>query len=205
MNIEKNKTSGFTVVLLFLSFSLYLVYKAFSPQHYTTEIEQGIGGTLICNSTYYADHHTWEYEVKYDYEIDNKIIHIGTGWFCGREWDKKIQLKRYNNWTILQTGDCYNNDKVIIGSVLNSNWKEYIFSPQNINADSLWQQSDIQCLVEHCCWECYVDSIIDSVIVVNYKFRVEEYNADKHDSRSIHYIIDKQTGVPIMRSIENIE
>jgi hypothetical protein len=58
------------------------------------EIEQNIGGILICNSVYNSDIHDWQYDINYEYQSkDNKIYKIGNGTYHELEMNRNEQLK----------------------------------------------------------------------------------------------------------------
>jgi hypothetical protein len=67
-----------------------LNYKlAFRTRGETIEIEQLIGGKLICESTYIADIQSWYYFLNFNYQKENgETINIGKGEYFSREWKK---------------------------------------------------------------------------------------------------------------------
>jgi len=176
----------------------------FGPDYDKAEIKQNIGGTLICNSVYNADIHDWQYDISYHYKTaDDSIIDIGSGTYYGREWNKDEQLVKYNNWTILKTGDWIGTDKIIVGDLKKDKWTEYKFTPENIEKDSLWKSLNIHSLLNYCCSEAFVDKINeDGQIQLHYKFRVSENLVNKYNQKSVFYQINDSTGQPIMTRIE---
>jgi len=128
----------FGIGLVFLG----LVYWAFLPEYKTVEIEQDIGGKLICEMQYISDHHSWDYIIDYSYQPEKgERIFIGNGVYSGRDWNEDDQLFNVNNWTILKTGNYYGTDKIFYGDIKAGPWKEFQFTPENIEKDSLWQTS----------------------------------------------------------------
>jgi ribosomal protein S8 len=118
------------IVVLLTAFFVYVTSTSFNPVYDNAEIKQNIGGKLICNSVYIADHHSWQYNVTYKYKQDNdSVIDIGEGTYYGREWNKNEQLTNYKTWTILKTGGGYVTDKIIIGNLKTGQRKEYEFTP----------------------------------------------------------------------------
>lgn len=213
MNIRTNESylgSGFFLFIVFTLFILYHLYIKTPSSSYghekeivrrdTVEIKQNLGGLLICYPIYYSN--TWDFEVEYTYKVNNKIIKIGKGYFEGRSWDKEVQLRQYGNWIILKTGAYFGIDKIIISNLSFDVWNEYVFSPNKIEEDTLWNKEGVKSVIylDKCC-EAYIDSIKGGQILLQYKFRTDPNDAYKIDKRSIHYQIDKKTGNPMMVKI----
>jgi hypothetical protein len=201
------KKKGCLIAILVLvglaALFIYGLSTAFDPEYDKAEIKQSIGGTLICNSVYNADHHSWQYDVSYKYKIDNdSLVDIGSGTYYGREWNKDEQLIKYKNLIILKTGGWIGTDKVIIGDFKTKQWKEYEFTPENIEKDSLWLKSKTQSLLNWCCAETFIDKISNGQIVLNYKFRTSETKTNEYGQRKIYYTINELTGQPTMTKIE---
>jgi hypothetical protein len=191
---------GISLILL-LGF-IYMLLHAFEPEYDKVEIEQNIGGILICNSVYNSDIHDWQYDINYEYHsIDNKIYKIGNGTYHTREWNRNEQLKKYSNWYILKTGDWYGTDKVIIGNFKSKKWKDYEFTPDNIENETLWKELDIKSLKTYLPSECIITKINNGFINVNYKFRIDETKTKLMDERNLIYEIDKESGKPYLKSI----
>ncbi len=181
---------------------IYDLSRSFDPVYDTAEIKQDIGGTLICNSIYIADHHSWQYDVTYKYKLNNdSLIEIGSGTYYGREWNKDEQLIQYKNWTILKTGGIA-TDKLIIGNIRTKEWKAYEFTPHIIEADSLWIKLSIPSHSLVCCPETSIERISNGQILLNYKFRTSEKDVDEYQQRKIYYTIDEATGKPTMARID---
>lgn len=193
-------------ILVFIVLAVIFIYglsTAFDPEYDKAEIKQNIGGTLICNSVYNADHHSWQYDVSYKYKINNdSLIDIGSGTYYGREWNKDEQLIQYKNWTILKTGGWIGTDKVIIGDFMTKQWKEYEFTPENIEKENLWLKSKTQSLLNWCCSETFIEKISKGQIIINYKFRTSEKQTNEYGQRKIYYTINELTGQPTMTKIE---
>ena len=186
------------VMVVLTTIFIYVLSTSFDPVYDNAEIKQNIGGTLICNSIYTADHHTWQYDVTYKYKLNNgSLIEIGSGVYYGREWNKDEQLIQYKRWTILKTGGI-RTDKLIIGESKTKAWKEYDFTPDNIEADSLWIKLKIPSHSLLCCPETSIDSISNGQIILNYKYRTSEKDVDEYRQRKIYYTIDEETGKPTM-------
>jgi hypothetical protein len=182
---------------------LYSLLTGFGPKSETAEIEQKIGGTLICSSVYNADHHSWQYDVTYRYKLPNdSVIDIGDGTYYGREWNKDEQLIQYNSWTILKTGSWFGTDKLIIGDVKTKKWTEYIFSPENIEQSNLWIDSKTHSLLNYCCAEAFVTKIEQGKVLLHYKFRTSEKQTKEYGERTIYYSIDILTGQLTMTKVE---
>ena len=191
---------GVSLILL-LGF-IYLLLHAFDPEYDTVKIEQKIGGILICNSIYNADHHDWQYDITYEYQSkDNKKYKIGNGTYHTREWEKDEQLKKYGKWYILKTGDWFGTDKVIIGNFETNKWVDYQFTPEIIENEKLWKELNIKSLNTYLPYECFITEIANGFIKVNYKFRIDETKAELLDERKLIYEIDKESGKPYLKSI----
>ena len=200
--IKKGCLIGLIVaIILFVSLVLVFII-SFMPRHKTVKIEQNIGGTLICNSAYMADHHSWQYNINYEYKLNNRSIKIGDGIYKGREWKKDEQLVKYKNWTILKTGYWSGADKLIIGKINVNIWNEHIICYEEIERQELWINSKIKSLYGWCCPESFIKEINEDTVKVNYKFRVDEKLTDKYDSATIYYQIDEKTGDLTMIKIE---
>lgn len=181
---------------------IYMFLHAFDPQYDKAEIVQKIGGTLICNSIYNADHHDWQYDVTYEYKSkDNKTYKIGNGTYYAREWKKDEQLKKFDKWIILKTGCFYKSDKVIIGNFKNQKWTDYLFSPEDIEKEEMWKNAKIKCLTNYSPHESFITKIDKKIIEVIYKFRIDETKTKLMDERKLIYEIDTETGKPNLKTI----
>lgn len=193
-------------ILILVGITAILIYglsTAFDPEYDKAEIKQNIGGILMCNSVYNADHHSWQYDVSYKYKIDNdSVVDIGSGTYYGREWNKDEQLTQYKNWTILKTGGWIGTDKVIIGDLKTKHWKEYEFTPEIIEKDSLWLISKTHSLLNWCCSEAFIEKINNGQIILRYKFRTSEKQVNEYGQRKIYYMVDELRGKPTMTKIE---
>ena len=191
-----------TVVILFVIVIILFVI-SFMPRHKTVKIKQDIGGVLICHSIYNADHHSWQYNVDYEYQLNDSLkIKIGDGVYYGREWKQDEQLIKYKDWIILKTGGWIGSDKLIIGKINRKVWKEYLICHEEIQRQEMWNDSKIKSLYAYCCPEAFIKEINDGIVKVNYKFRVDEKLYNKYDSANIYYKIDKRTGDLTMIKVE---
>jgi hypothetical protein len=194
-----------TIIILvgLLALLVYGISTGFGPNYDEAKIKQNIGGTLICNSIYNADQHSWQYDITYKYRPDNdSTIEIGNGTYYSREWNKDEQLVRYNKWLILKTGGWIGHDKVIIYNLETKKSVSHDFTPEKIEKDSHWQNLKIHSLLDYCCSETFVDTISNGQIELHYKFRTNEKLTDKYDKRKIIYKIDKDTGQINLTKIE---
>jgi hypothetical protein len=191
---------GISLILL-LGF-IYMLLHAFDPEYDTVEIEQKIGGILVCNSIYNADHHDWQYDITYEYKSkENKLYKIGSGSYYAREWKKDEQLKKYDKWFILKTGDFYGSDKVIVGNFETQKWTHYQFTPEIIESEEMWKTAKIKSLLNYSLPECFITRIYNGKIEVEYKFRIDETKTELMDKRKLIYEIDKNTGKPNLVSL----
>lgn len=201
--------SLFILVTVFMSYSavkLITGESGFEPKYETVEIKQNIGGVLICSSTYSADIHSWDYFIDYKYRFPNdSICHIGDGTFHAVEWKKDEQLIKYNDWIILKTSSDRDADKLFIGRTYFEKWKEYIFSPENIEEYSLWKEQKINSRTDN--WDSVskIENIkSDGTFSVIYQFRKGDNTIfSKVGKRRISFKIDKSTGIPEMLKISN--
>lgn len=186
-----------------VAFFIYGLCTTFDPENDYAEIKQNIGGTLICNAVFSADHHTWQYEVSYKFKTQNdSLVEIGTGTYHARIWKKDEQLITFKNWLFLKTGGWIRTDKAIVGDLKTKQWNEYEFVPKHIEKDTLWQASKTTSLLDYCCSETYIDTIINGQIIVSYKFRTSETQTDEYGERKIYYTINELTGQPEMTKVE---
>jgi hypothetical protein len=175
----------------------------FGPEYETVEIEQKIGGKLICESVYNADHHSWQYNVDYKY-IDNEgdTLDFKYGGYYGREWEKNEQIQKYNDWLILKTGAWHGSDRLIIKNVQTDTTKIYDIDNRFIEKDSLWRGQNIKSLLNYCCAETFIENIQENRILLTYKFRTDEKMTKQYGKRKITYEINNETGKIIMTDIE---
>ncbi len=203
------KIAGMALVSLTVLATLYGLFQilfgpsGFGPDYDTAEIKQNIGGTLICSSVHTADLQEFQHDVSYVYKPadSSRAVHIGTGTYWKRSWDKDEQLIRYRNWMILKTGGAGDFDRVIIGDVRSNQWKQYDLSEETIVSDPLWKRMNPQPRSEKCCSECFVTKIENGSIHVHYKFRTDGLWPKSYGHSDIVYAIDEQTGQPIMTDV----
>jgi hypothetical protein len=81
-------------------------------------------------------------------------------------------------------------------------WKEYEFTPENIEKENLWLNSKTQSLLNWCCSETFIEKISKGQIIINYKFRTSEKQTNEYGQRKIYYTINELTGQPTMTKIE---
>jgi hypothetical protein len=97
-----------TILMIIYSIKFFKDGAGFGPEYETAEIEQNIGGKLICESVYLADHHSWQYNIDYKYiDIKGDTLDFMDGSYYGRKWNKDEQIEKYNNWLILKTGSLH--------------------------------------------------------------------------------------------------
>lgn len=181
---------------------IYMLKSAFGPEYSTEEIKQDIGGKLLLDIVYYGDHHSWDYEINYKYlSKTGDTINIGDGTYHGREYPKKTQLIKYGKWIILPTGTD-DADKIIIGDFETEQWKEFEFTPQEIEKDSLWVSRNINSLQNYLPSQSYIQKLEGGHISILYKFRTDGEKPDELGLRTIQYQINKETGIPKMISIK---
>jgi hypothetical protein len=174
---------------------MYWLSTGFEPEYSKAEIKQDIGGVLICNTVFNADHHTWQYDVNYKYKAPNDSIYdIGDGRYDGREWNKNEQLIKNKNWVLLKTGLWRGSDKLIIRDLKTGKSRTYEFSPENIEKEALWISSNTSSLLGFCCSESYITKIDTRYVYVLYKFRIDENQTDMYGQRKLIYQFDSEQG-----------
>lgn len=178
-----------------------LIYWAFQPEYKTVEIQQKIGGKLICEIEYISDHHSWDYIIDYSYKSKNgDVIFIGNGVYSGREWNEDEQLVKMDKWTVLKTGNHHGSDKIIYGDVNTNEWKEYEFTPQTIENDSLWRTKNIKTLINWSPSESFIEDIRNNKITVIYEYRIDENKTELTEKKLIEYELSEK---PEMKKITN--
>ena len=178
---------GISLIALFI----YGMLHAFDPEYETVEIKQNIGGKLICESVYNADHHSWQYDVNYKYLLENgDSINLGYGGYYGREWDKDEQLIKKDNWLILKTGSFHGSDRIILKNIQKDSTIIYDINDQFIENDILWRTQQINSLITYCCAESFIEKIADNKVFVKYKFRTSETSPEEYGERMIEYQLD---------------
>ena len=180
-----------------------LMQQAFGPTKETVEINQEVGGTLLCESEYNADLASWFYDVEYKYRTDSgEIIPIGRGEYYGQDWNKNEQILTWKNWHLLKTGGGFYSEKLLIGSLDKSNWNEFIFSPENIEKDSIWKSKRIASKMGWLPQRAKLRNWGNGIIQVDYLFRTGE-EIEQQENRLITYELDSLSGIPEMIKIEN--
>lgn len=198
-NIHKN--IGLTIFILttlcMIILGIMTIFNkgGFGPDYETVVIEQKIGGKLLCNSVYIADIHSWQYDVDYKY-IDQigDTIDFKSGSYCGREWNRDEQLSKLNKLLILKTGSWHGSDRLIIKNIQTDSSKTYDMNSHFIEQDSLWRAQNIKSLLDYCCPETFIESIVGNEILLKYKFRTNENLPKLYDERMIYYQINQETG-----------
>ena len=169
----------------------------------TEKIEQKIGGTLICGYSHFVDVRKDFYTVNYKYQLSkDTVIDLGNGAYYEREWNKDEQLIKCDDWLILKTGGWIGTDKIITVNPTTKKTREYEFTPEKIEQDSLWQCLKIKSLLNWCCSESFIDKINDGIIQIHYKFRINQTKTELYDKRELFYRLDNTTGMPILSKIE---
>lgn len=192
-----------TVFMIIYSIKFFKDGAGFGPEYETVQIEQNIGGKLICESVYNADHHSWQYDVDYKYiDVNGDTLDFKSGGYYGREWDKNEQIRKYDNWLILKTGSWHGSDRLIIKNILSDTTKIFDIDNQFIESDSLWKSKKIKSLLNYCCAETFIEDITENKILLKYKFRTNEQLTDKYGERKITYTIDTKTGEIKMMEIK---
>lgn len=175
----------------------------FGPEYDSVVIEQKIGGKLLCESVYTADMHEWQYDVSYEYvATPGDTIDLGSGSYYAREWTKDEQLIRSNKWLILKTGNWSGSDRVIMKNLQTQEELIYNLDDEFIERDSLWKVQKVKSLTDYCCAESYIEKISDKIIIIRYRFRIDENMSDKYDERKITYRINGESGNLKMIKIE---
>lgn len=149
-NIGITVFSLITIGILIIGIKMLTGASGFGPEYKTVEIEQNIGGKLICESVYNADHHSWQYDVDYKY-INPKgdTLDFKNGGYYGREWNQNEQIQKYNNLLILKTGAWHGSDRLIIKNMLTDSIKIFDIDNNFIEKDSLWRVKNIKSLVNY--------------------------------------------------------
>jgi hypothetical protein len=196
---ETQKKIGLAIFILTSALMLYFGIQSalsgfgFGPEYETIEIEQNIGGKLICESVYNADHHSWQYDVMYKYSVeDGDSINLGYGGYYGREWYKNEQLIKQDNWLILKTGSFHGSDRIILKNTQTDSTIIYDINDQFIENDILWRSQQIKSLITYCCSESFIEKISDNKVYVKYKFRTSKTLPDEYGQRMIEYQLNNE-------------
>ena len=198
---EKPKKIGLTIFALTTALMVYFGIDSamngfgFGPEYETEIINQDIGGKLICESVYNADIHSWQYNI--DYKYVNQIgdtLDFSYGSYYGREWNKDEQIRQFNDWLILKTGARHRSDRIVLRNKKSDEMITYDINSQLIESQELWEKQDIKSLLNYCCAESLVKTIMDNQIIVDYKYRIKEDEPDKYDKVQITFEINEQSG-----------
>ena len=192
-----------TLAVLIIVIQIIIKPSGFGPEYDEAEINQKIGGKLLCKSVYNADTHSWNFNVGYKYiAVNGDTIDLGNGDYDGREWNKDEQLIMLDSWLILKTGYTAGADKLVFKNIVTDSTMTYNFDDQFVESDSLWKTKNITSLTNYCCAETLIREISGDRIYLGYKFRTDGELTKKYDYRSITYKIDRKTGGIKMTSIE---
>jgi len=183
-----------TVLMIIYSIKFFIDDSGFEPKYETVQIEQDVGGKLICNSVYDADHHSWNYHIRYTYvNSDNDTLDFKTGLLFGRKWDKHEQLHRHKNLLILKTGSSIGTDRIVVKNMKSDSTIVYDISPESIEKDKVWKFKKMPHRSDRCCSTSYVEDIKGNSIVVKYRFRTLQHS-DEYDEKLVWYKIDGKSG-----------
>jgi hypothetical protein len=192
----------FTIICCLL---VYGFLHAFDTQYSKADIQQNIGGVLLCDASLVSDQHSWQYDVNYNYKDKIGRIHkIGTGTYFEREWQRNEQFIRLDKWIILKTGGEFHCDKLIIGNLYENKFVDYEFNTDNITKDPVWQKLNIDSHVGWLPEEAYITKITNGQIDVLYKFRLDDKKVDLLGEKKIIYQIDLKSGEPVMIKVVDI-
>jgi len=212
-NIKKRKRSVKTLIkitslfLLFFVISFYLwktiTNDIFESSYQTVIIKQEIGGELICNSVYAADHHSWMHSINYTY-VNNKAdtFNLHSGNYDGRYWEENEQVQMYDKFLILPTAYSKSYDRLIIKNIQTKSLNVYDFNPNSIEKDSLWKSQNIQSFVDFSHTKIKIDNIQGDKVQIKYTFPINCKNLEKTENRLITYTILKETGELVMTNIQ---
>ncbi|MFA6261127.1 MAG: hypothetical protein WC760_06660 [Bacteroidia bacterium] len=167
----------------------------FGPEYDSVLIDQKIGGKLLCYSEYNADIQSWQYDINYKYiDLIGDTFDFKSGSYHGRGWEKDERVLRFGKFLILKTGAWYGSDRLIIKNILTDSTRIFDIDNKFIEKDSLWKAQCIKSLINNCCAETFIQSIIGNEIILKYKFRTNKRFTNKYDERMVTFLIDKETG-----------
>ncbi len=183
------------VIIIFIGGKLIFGPSGFGPEYDSAVIKQKIGGKLLCNSVFTADLHSWVYDVSYKYiNTNGDTIDLSRGSYCGREWNKDEQIRKYNSWLILVTGASHGSERLILKNIESDSTLVFNINNEFIENNSQWKILRIKSLLNYCCAETKIVNIYQNVVVLKYKFRIDSSNTEKYDERLVSYLIDNDTG-----------
>jgi hypothetical protein len=192
-----------TLGMIALGIKIVISPSGFGPEYKSVEIKQNIGGTLLCNSEYNADIHSWQYDVDYKYALKNgDTITLGRGSYYGREWKADEQLIRWNNWLILKTGNCHGSDRLILRNLITDLILTYNLDNRLIEDDSLWKAQKIESFQDYCCPESFIQNIQGNEVTVTYKYRTNPTLTKLYGRKTLKYQIDDNSGQIELTTIE---
>jgi hypothetical protein len=204
------KTIGLVVLIAtsgLMSFAAFKVItddSGLEPEYETVEIEQNVGGVLICSSSYYIDYHSWDYYIDYMYRFPNdSISEIGAGRIHGENWERDEQIIRVGDWYVLKVSHDRDADVLFIGDEQTKKWREYVISPQFIEGHELWKKERISTQLNNWNTVAKIEKVSpDGTVVVKYKFRKGNARTNfQNGKRYITFKINSETGVPVMLQV----
>ncbi|WP_338764498.1 hypothetical protein WAF17_22005 [Bernardetia sp. ABR2-2B] len=206
MSKVKIGCGGILIIIIISIISIVIFLNtAFGKKRYTVNIEQNIGGTLVCDVEYSSDHKTWFYFIDYKYKLKEKVYNFGKGIYRGVEWNESNQLHKCQNWTILPTESDFGFIKIIAFDLEANKKKESKISPHSINEDIVWTSKRIKSLLAASPSSVEVEKIVDNKFFIKYTFRTDRENVDNLDVRLIEYELDEVSGAFNMRTISELK
>lgn len=214
----KKKGRGFKALglIVFIGVTGFMSFNAYKfatgdilsdPVHETIEINQAVGGVLICSSTYYDDIGGWQYYIDYSYSFPNDSIRkIGTGIIYAEKWKKNEQIIKIDDWYVLNASHDRDADVLFIGNEHSKEWSEHVISPTFIESHELWTKERISTQLDNWDTVAKIEEIsTDGIITVKYKYRKGNAVTNfQNGKRRITFKINMETGAPEMIKISEM-
>ena len=192
-----------TISMIFIAIKMITSPSGFGPERKTIEVKQNIGGKLICKSYYTADIRSYDYSISYDYiDSNGDTLDFKSGNYLGRSWDKEVQIRKYNNWLMLKTGDWIDNDKLILKNIQTDSTIIHSFTQKFVQQFEIWKSNVSEDEFNYSPVEIYIDEIRGNKVYVSYEFKTKPINFFFYSDKVIVFEIDNLTGDLKMISVE---
>jgi hypothetical protein len=154
-------------------------------------IEQSIGGELNCSAECFDVGHSFYWDVSYDFVMpEGDTIHFQKGSFYGRKWDKKTQLKTYEDFIFLVSGIGYYSCRLQAYNFKTDSLKVFGLNQSYIENNPMWIDANIDSRDMDFMTEVKIIDIIDDEIIIKYKFESMLLWFSYNNKRFIKYKFD---------------
>jgi hypothetical protein len=194
------------LIIVIVIGGILIIKIAFGPQHKTVTIEINEETVLKCKQTYTADMAAVFYDVDFSLITKNKTtVDLGSATFPTEDWKKDIRLYQIDNWNILSANG-FSFSKLLLANQILKKQQDTIFSPHELQYDSLWKTSNRDIPSWPYSGKSNIDTIIGKTINVSFEYRIGDYPPFNIYTQKLEYSLDTKTGqLKTIKVFERIE